>query len=105
MPPGKAVPVWGGEGQGMRSVSVAGRLAAVAAVVAAIVIVAILLFSGGSSYTVTGVFQNAAQPVKGDSVEIDGTNVGTVDDISLTPAGSARLKMSIASTHTAPRQG
>jgi phospholipid/cholesterol/gamma-HCH transport system substrate-binding protein len=89
----------------MRSVSVAGRLAAIAAVVAAIVIVAILLFSGGSSYSVHAVFENAAQLVKGDPVEIGGTNVGSVDDISLTPNGLAEVKMSIDKKYTPLRQG
>ena len=89
----------------MRSVSVAGRLAAVAAVVAAIVIVAILLFSGGGGYSVTATFLNAAQLVKGDSVEIGGTNVGSVDDISLTPDGQAKVKMTIDKKYTPLRQG
>ncbi|TML34970.1 MAG: hypothetical protein E6G29_09250, partial [Actinobacteria bacterium] len=68
----------------MRSVSVAGRVAAIGAVVAAIVVVAILLFGGGGGYHVKGYFENAGQLVSGDQVEIGGTSAGTVDGFSLT---------------------
>src|SRR5918912_585897 len=60
-------------GHGMRTVSVAGRVAAIAAVVAAVVIVAILLFGGGGGYSVHAVFQNAGQLVNGNQVTIEGT--------------------------------
>src|SRR3954451_1734073 len=79
----------------MGSVSVAGRVAAIGAVVAAIVIVAILLFAGGGSYSVTGYFQNAAQLVKGNQVEIGGSPVGSIDDIRITHHGPAAIRMSI----------
>jgi phospholipid/cholesterol/gamma-HCH transport system substrate-binding protein len=83
----------------MGSVSVAGRVAAVGAVVAAIVIVAIVLFAGGGSYSVTAYFQNAAQLVKGNQVEIGGSPVGSIDDIRITDNGQAAIKMSIEDDH------
>jgi phospholipid/cholesterol/gamma-HCH transport system substrate-binding protein len=83
----------------MGSVSVAGRVAAIGAVVAAIVIVAILLFAGGGGYTVKANFQNAAQLVKGNQVEIGGTPVGSIDDIRITDNGQAEVTMSIDDDH------
>src|ERR687885_2666177 len=79
----------------MRSVSVAGRVAAAGAVVAAIVIVAILLFAGGGGYEVKARFENASQLVKGNQVEIGGTAAGSVDDIRLTDDGQAEIKMTV----------
>jgi len=83
----------------MRSVSVAGRVAAVGAVVIAIVVVAILLFSGGGGYSVKAQFENAAQLVVGNQVEIGGTPAGSVDDIEITDNGQAEVKMSIDDTY------
>jgi phospholipid/cholesterol/gamma-HCH transport system substrate-binding protein len=79
----------------MRSVSVAGRVAAAVAVVAAIVIVAILLFSGGGGYEVNARFENAAQLVRGNQVEIGGVAAGSVDNIRLTDNGQAEVKMTV----------
>jgi phospholipid/cholesterol/gamma-HCH transport system substrate-binding protein len=67
-----------------------------AAVVAAVVAVAIVLIGPGRhSYTVTGIFQNASQLVKGDFVQVAGAPVGKVTDIELTPHGQAAVKMAI----------
>ena len=79
----------------MRSVSVAGRVAAVGAVVVAIVVVGILLFGGGGGYSVKARFQNAGQLVSGNLVEIGGTPAGTIDDIRITDNGQAEVKMSV----------
>ncbi|MEA2396824.1 MAG: phospholipid/cholesterol/gamma-HCH transport system substrate-binding protein [Thermoleophilaceae bacterium] len=79
----------------MRSVSVAGRVAAVGAVVAAIVVVAILLFAGGGGYTLNARFQNAGQLVGGNLVQIGGAPAGTVTGIKITPDGQAEVQMSI----------
>ncbi len=79
----------------MRSVSVAGRIAAIGAVIAAIVIVAILLFGGGGGYSVKAYFQNAGQLVNGNQVEIGGTPAGSVDGIKLTDSGQAEVTMSV----------
>ena len=83
----------------MRSVSVAGRVAAVVAVGAAIVIVGILLLSGGGGYSVRARFENAAQLVKGNQVEIGGTAAGSVDGIAITDSGQAEIKLSIDDTY------
>ena len=79
----------------MRSVSVAGRVAAVGAVVAAIVIVAILLFAGGGGYKVKARFENASQLVSGNLVEIGGTKAGTVGNIKITDDGQAEIELNI----------
>jgi phospholipid/cholesterol/gamma-HCH transport system substrate-binding protein len=89
----------------MRSVSVAGRVAAIGAVVAAIVIVAILLFGGGGGYSVKARFQNAAQLVTGNQVEIGGTPAGSIDDIAITDNGQAEVTMSIDDAHKPLREG
>jgi phospholipid/cholesterol/gamma-HCH transport system substrate-binding protein len=74
---------------------VIGRVAAVAAVAVALVAVAVIVLSGGSSYEVKAVFQNASQIVSGDLVEVSGNQIGTVSDIALTPAGQAVLTLNI----------
>jgi phospholipid/cholesterol/gamma-HCH transport system substrate-binding protein len=90
----------------MRTGSVAGRLVAIGAVVVAIVVVAFLLFSkGGNTYTVDAYFINASQLVKGDLVQIGGTQAGTVKDITLTPNGHARIHMQIETDFSPLRVG
>jgi phospholipid/cholesterol/gamma-HCH transport system substrate-binding protein len=79
----------------MRSVSVAGRVAAIGAVVIAIVLVAILLFGGGGGYTVKARFQNAAQLVPGNQVEIGGTPAGSIDSIKITDNAQAEVSMTV----------
>lgn len=83
----------------MRSVSRAGRIAAALAVVAAVVLVGVVLFSGGGGYSVSAVFQNAGQLVKGNLVEVAGVKAGSVKSISLTPNGQAKVKMGIDSAY------
>ena len=86
--------------------SVAGRIATVAAVAVAIVVVAVLLFAGGSGgYTVKADFINASQLVKGNLVEIGGQEVGTVDNIAITQDGQAQVTMSIDDAFKPLRQG
>jgi phospholipid/cholesterol/gamma-HCH transport system substrate-binding protein len=89
----------------MRTVSGVGRVAAVAAVVAAVILVGILLFAGGGGYTVKATFQNANQLVKGNQVEIDGTPVGSVKDMELTPNGQAVITLKIDSAHSPLPEG
>jgi phospholipid/cholesterol/gamma-HCH transport system substrate-binding protein len=74
-------------------------VAAIGAVVVAIVVVAIVLFGGGGGYSVKAKFQNAAQLVPGNQVEIGGTPVGSIDDIRITDAGQAEVTMSIQDDH------
>ena len=66
----------------MRSVSRVGRVAAFGAVVVAAVLVGILLvLDGGGGYTVSAVFQNGGQLVKGNLVEVGGVQAGSVKGI------------------------
>jgi phospholipid/cholesterol/gamma-HCH transport system substrate-binding protein len=78
------------------------RLATAGALTLAIAGVAILLLGPGSKYTVTAHFQSASQLVTGNQVQVAGTAVGSVDDISLGPNGSALVKMSITEDDYAP---
>jgi phospholipid/cholesterol/gamma-HCH transport system substrate-binding protein len=86
----------------VRNSSVVGRVAAVAAVAIAVVVVAVILLSGGTSYQVRAVFQDASQMVSGDQVEIAGNAVGTVSNISLTPSGQAQLTLDINNSAYVP---
>jgi phospholipid/cholesterol/gamma-HCH transport system substrate-binding protein len=80
----------------MRSVSRAGRVAAIAAALAAVVFVGFILFGGaGGGYTVSADFENAGQIVKGNLVEVGGVKAGSVKGISITPDGQARIKFSV----------
>jgi phospholipid/cholesterol/gamma-HCH transport system substrate-binding protein len=80
----------------MRSVSRAGRVAAIAAALAAVVVVGFILFGGaGSGYTVSAVFENAGQIVKGNLVEVAGVKAGSVKGISITDDGQAKIKFSV----------
>src|SRR3954468_9479592 len=94
---------WGSRGrtrgQDERTVSSFGRIAAVAAVVAAIVLVGFLVFAGGGGYTVKAHFLNANQLVKGNQVELDGTPIGKVKDMALTPDGQAVVTISVDSKY------
>jgi phospholipid/cholesterol/gamma-HCH transport system substrate-binding protein len=83
----------------MRTVSGVGRIAAVAAVVAAAVLVGFILFGGGGGYTVKAYFDNANQLVKGNLVELDGTQVGSVKNMDITPNGQAVITIGIDSKY------
>lgn len=91
----------------MRNSSVIGRVAALAAVAIALVaVVYILLFSGGSTYKVYAIFQDASQIVTGDQVDVGGNPIGSVPSITLTPQGQARLELDISNSNYVPlRQG
>ncbi len=79
----------------MRSVSSVGRIAALAAVVAAIVLVAVIVFSAGGGYTVKAYFENGNQLVKGNQVELDGTPIGSVKGLDITPDGQAVVTLGV----------
>src|SRR2546423_1398760 len=99
-------PGLGGEQARDAILSVAGRVAAVAAVIVAIVVIGILLFAGGSGgYTVKADFINASQLVKGNLVEIGGTSAGSVDDIAITQDGQAQVTMTIDDKYKPLRSG
>jgi phospholipid/cholesterol/gamma-HCH transport system substrate-binding protein len=59
------------------------------------VLVGIVLFSGGGGYTVSAIFQNAGQIVKGNLVEVAGVQAGSVKGISITPNGQAKITFSV----------
>jgi phospholipid/cholesterol/gamma-HCH transport system substrate-binding protein len=84
-----------GEKALMRSVSRVGRVAAIGAVVIAAVLVGVVLFRGGGGYTVSAVFQNGGQLVKGNLVEVAGVKAGSVKGISITQDGQAKITMKI----------
>jgi phospholipid/cholesterol/gamma-HCH transport system substrate-binding protein len=90
----------------MRSVSVAGRIAAVLAVVIAVGVVAVLLFGGGGGgYTVKVRFLNASQLVKGNLVQIGGTKAGTVQGIDISPDGQAVVTIKVDDAYAPLKHG
>jgi phospholipid/cholesterol/gamma-HCH transport system substrate-binding protein len=62
-----------------------------------VVVVALLMFGGGSGYTVTAVFPNGGQLVKGNYVEVAGRPIGKVKSIELDHNAQARVKLSVGS--------
>jgi phospholipid/cholesterol/gamma-HCH transport system substrate-binding protein len=80
---------------------------ALAALIAAFVVVGyVLLVDRGSSYVVHARFQDAAQLVKGNLVQVAGVPVGKVQSIDLTPDGQADIGMAIDDPSYRPlRQG
>jgi phospholipid/cholesterol/gamma-HCH transport system substrate-binding protein len=90
----------------VRNSSLIGRIAALVAVAIAIVAVIVVVFTGGSSYHVYALFENASQLVNGDQVDVAQVPIGTVSSISLTPNGLAKVDISISDSHYTPlRQG
>src|SRR3954466_11233427 len=69
---------------------------------AALIVVHLLLFGGGGTYTVTASFENAAQLVKGNQVDVAGVPVGSISDISLSDDGQALVKLEISDSAYAP---
>jgi phospholipid/cholesterol/gamma-HCH transport system substrate-binding protein len=82
--------------------SMIARVAALAALVIALIAVGIIVLSGGSSYQVKAVFQNASQIVSGDLVEVGGSSIGTVSSLALTPQGQAALTLNITNPSFTP---
>ncbi|HZI91831.1 MAG TPA: MCE family protein [Thermoleophilaceae bacterium] len=81
------------------------RTVALGAVIAAVVLVALLLFGGGEAYTVKARFINAAQLVKGNVVDVGGTNAGLVKDFELTPDGQAEVEIEVDERYAPLRVG
>ena len=71
------------------------RALSVAALVAAVAVVAVLVLSGGSSYRVHALFQDAGQLVKGDRVLVGGVTIGEVSDITLDDHSQAVVTLKI----------
>src|SRR5437763_5665867 len=90
---------------GMRTVSSVGRVAAIGAVVAAVIVVGVILFASGGGYTVKATFLTANQLVNGNQVELDGTPVGSVKDMALTPNGQAVITLGIDGAHSPLPEG
>jgi phospholipid/cholesterol/gamma-HCH transport system substrate-binding protein len=65
-------------------------------------VVAVILLSGGTSYQVRLVFQDASQIVNGDQVQVAGNSVGSVSNIALTPNGQAQLTINISNPDYVP---
>ena len=70
-----------------------------------VVVVGFLMFSGGSSYTVSATFNNAGQLVKGNYVEVAGRPVGKVKSIELDDNAQARVKIQVGSGFDPLHQG
>ena len=79
-----------------------GRVVALLALLAAVLVVGYVLLNGGSSYTVHARFQNAAQLVKGNLVQVSGVGIGKVSNIDLSPNGEADVTLKIDDTSYTP---
>jgi phospholipid/cholesterol/gamma-HCH transport system substrate-binding protein len=80
-------------------------VAALAAAICAVVLVGILLFGGSNAYTVKARFLNGSQLVKGNVVDIGGTNAGLVTDLDITPSGQAEVTLEIDEKYRPLRRG
>jgi phospholipid/cholesterol/gamma-HCH transport system substrate-binding protein len=90
----------------LRATSPIARGIALLAVVAAAILAALLLLGGGSGgYTVKANFQNASQLVKGNLVQVAGREVGSVQEIDLTPDGQAQITLTINEDYAPLREG
>ena len=82
------------------------RVAAVAAVVCASALVAFLLFDAdGGGYTVKARFLSGSQLVKGNHVDIGGTQAGLVKDLRITPDGQAEVTLEVDESYAPLRRG
>jgi phospholipid/cholesterol/gamma-HCH transport system substrate-binding protein len=85
--------------------SAVGRIAAIVALAVAAVAVALLLLRGGSTYEITGEFQNASQLVKGSQVVVAGVPTGTVKDIALGDHGQALVTFTVSDPYDPLKEG
>ena len=69
------------------------------------VLVGLLFFGGSESYTVKVRFVNGSQLVKGNVVDIGGTNAGLVNDFEITPDGQAEVTLEIDEKYAPLRGG
>ncbi len=90
----------------MRNGTVIGRVAAVGAVAIAVVAVVVILLSGGSTYKVYAIFQDASQVQSGNQVVVAGSSIGSVGGLTLTPQGQAKMELDISTKGYIPlREG
>jgi phospholipid/cholesterol/gamma-HCH transport system substrate-binding protein len=87
------------------SATAIGRIAALAALIGAVALLALVLLGGESGYTVKLRFLNAAQLVKGNVVDIGGTNAGLVKGFKLTPDGQAEVEIELDEKYAPLRRG
>jgi phospholipid/cholesterol/gamma-HCH transport system substrate-binding protein len=78
------------------------RALVAAALVCVAVPVAIVVFGSGGGYSISAIFPDAGQLVRGDLVQVAGRNVGKVSAIRLTGNGQASVELSISSGGLAP---
>jgi phospholipid/cholesterol/gamma-HCH transport system substrate-binding protein len=83
------------------------RVAAVTAVLLACALAAFLLFDGaaGGGYTVKARFISGSQLVKGNHVDIGGTQAGLVKGLEITPDGQAEVTMEVDDRYAPLRRG
>jgi phospholipid/cholesterol/gamma-HCH transport system substrate-binding protein len=81
------------------------RLAALGAVLVGVAVVGLILFGGAPSYKVKAHFINAGQLVKGNLVEIGGTQAGVVSDFEITEDGEVEVEMEIDDRYAPLREG
>lgn len=72
---------------------------------AAVAVAVVLLSNGGGGHEYTLRFQNAAQLVKGNLVQVSGRPVGDVREINLSDNGQAEVKIRIREDAYALREG
>jgi phospholipid/cholesterol/gamma-HCH transport system substrate-binding protein len=90
----------------LRGTAPLARIVALAALAAAVVFIAVVLLGGANGgYQVKARFQNAAQLVKGNLVQVSGLSAGKVEDIRLTPDGQAEVTLSIDDDYAPLRRG
>jgi phospholipid/cholesterol/gamma-HCH transport system substrate-binding protein len=80
-------------------------MVALLALVGAAVLAALLLLGGASDYRVKARFQNAAQLVKGNLVQVSGQPAGKIEEIDLTPDGQAEVTMLVDDDYAPLRRG
>ena len=87
--------------EGSRTVRIAVRVA----LAVAVLVVAYVLLFGGSEYTITAEFQNAAQLVPGSQVVVAGVPTGSVKSIALGDHGQALVTFSVSDPYAPLREG
>ena len=73
-----------------------------AGLIGLVVLVALMLFGSSGGYTLTAVFENGGQLVKGNQVHIGGRAVGTIDSIELNDRAQAVVKMKVTEDGLTP---
>ena len=86
------------EGHVQRNLALVGLGLAIAAVI-------VLLFARGNPYTVTAEFENASQLVEGNQVIVSGVPAGEVKELSLSPNGTALVKLEISGDYAPLQRG